>query len=116
MSATPFLIKAYNAFLGREENVRCLTNAVKVIMHGDYSAHDGHLWTKADKHLIAAGGSLDHLIMPNSGTHIALADFSFKATKGPNDVFLYENPFFNVSSIGVDVNSLFSSHNRNVNH
>lgn len=115
--STPFLVRAYNAFLQREENVNCIDNALKFVNTESERIHAGVAWLHAEPfNNLAAGASLDHLIIPDSGGDIALhLDIvNFVATAGPAELLVYEDPFTDTDSFGTNDIASFLPRNRNV--
>lgn len=106
----PVILKAWNASLGKPENIHSITNALKIRTPVDYAVHEGTLFTHDDKHTVAISGNLDLLVVPNSGSDLHMLPFEFNATGGPNDVLLYESTYLDTNSAGAA--SSFVNHHR----
>lgn len=113
--STPFLIRAYNALLAREQNVGASYNALCSTTIEAERIHTGNAWLHSEPHYnIANGASLNHIIVPSSGgdVDLHLASIKYNATAGPSEVRIYEGPYINVLSYGADVTSSFGNRNR----
>lgn len=111
----PFLLRAFNNFLGREENIRSSYHALKMLSVEHERIHSGNAWLHSEEHNnLASEANLDHVIVPNSGGSIDLhlRHVGFNVTEGPGGVHVYENPYINVNSAGTDVTSAFQNRNR----
>jgi hypothetical protein len=101
---------------GNTENVHGISHGLKFMDQSAYSVHKGDIWSLTDKHSIASsGGTRDHLLQINSGEALHLNTSMFNTTKGPADVFIYEAPFIDASSLGTDISSSYHCHNRALN-
>jgi len=100
VSSPRFLLKAYNAFLGREENIRSSDNALKVIR----TEHERVISGKAFHHSVIgsmAGNNAEKYLLINANSSSPhLVSYDFDTDQGQMELSFYENPFTNSNSFG----------------
>lgn len=115
MTTDRVLLKAWNAMLGRDENLHASYNAIKGVVSETERIHSGNSWLHSEAHYnLAAGDSISHLIIPNSGggVDLHLSNIGYNTTAGPAELEVYEAPFININSFGADITSSFFNRNR----
>jgi len=112
MSGRPVLIKAWNAFLNREQHVQSSFNMIKTIESDHARVHEGVAYTVAETIAVASNAYLRYLLITN-GKRMHLRDFSFRSTVGPAGVLLHEEPFWDANSLGTNLTGNVAALNRN---
>lgn len=113
MGAPRILVKAYNAIIGAEENIRSAENSLKTISINDYAIHAGLMFSHTDKHSVLSGANLDLVVLPSSGSDLHMLPFQYNSSEGQCDLFVYEGTYFDANSSGTEVTSGFANHDRN---
>lgn len=96
----PFLIRAFNLFSGRAQNVRASYHSLKTLPVEHERVHAGRAFHYSDVSTLAVAATVDVLFSIASGFEMHLRDYSFKADGGPCLARFYEDPFVDVNSLG----------------
>lgn len=106
------VVKAWNALLGRSENVRASVNALYTIEVLHAMVHEGRMYSHEDIHRsVANGDSVIHHVTPNSGSYFHVQLFSANVTGAPVELGLFEGSSYDTSSAGAAIVPV--NHNRN---
>ena len=105
MRSPTFIVKAWNAILNREQNVRASFNALKIIETEHERIHAGKSWAQKDEHVLPPLSTGYYAVKVNSdfSGQIHLRNLGFTANNGPIKLHFYEDTFINVNSLGTEL-------------
>lgn len=107
------VIKLWNKYLGRTQNLQADFNMAKIIDAEHSRVHEGVMFSSSDVRSIANNGNLD-LIVVTSNASVHLRAWDFNSMVGPCEIRLYEQPYLNPSSMGTQL-PLYNRNRRSSN-
>ena len=89
-SEEKFMLKAYNAIIGKSQNVRATSNALHVLIEEQAATHDGYAYQFGVKFALAPSGVTFFAATPNS-YHVHWIGLSVAAITGPVEIDFYKD-------------------------
>ncbi|MCK5609667.1 hypothetical protein KAR91_47780 [Candidatus Pacearchaeota archaeon] len=94
------LVFAWNVFRDKAEHLNSSFGALKSIVSEHERIHAGRAFMYSHEHFLAPDEIMMHYFLISSESNVHLRSYDFISDQGPSKVYLYEEPFYDVNSLG----------------